>query len=727
MVSFWDTGVLLCVLLGALPLTGSSSGSTPEGPELNLKGTQHVIEAGQTLKLQCRGEAAHSWLFPETVNKESKSLSITNSACGEDNEQFCSTLTLNMVQANHTGLYSCRYLPTSTSKETVESAIYIFVHDADRPFVEMHSEIPELIHMAEGMELIIPCRVTSPDITVTLKKFPFDILVPDGERIIWDNKKGFIISTATYREIGLLSCETTTGGRVYQTNYLTHRQANTITDVQISPPGPVRLLSDNTLVLNCTATTALNTRVEMTWNYPGKAMARASIRQRLDQSDPLANVFYSILTIEKVQTTDKGVYRCQVKSGPSLKSVNISVHVHESGFITMRHRKRQVHETIAGKKSYRLAMKVRAFPSPKVVWLKDGFPATEKSPRYLVRGYSLTIKDVTPEDAGAYTLLLSQQQSHIFKNLTANLIVNVKPQIYEKSVSSLPDPTLYPLGSRQALTCTVFGLPQPEIKWFWRPCNYSYSKTRYDFCSTNGEPFILDSGSDIGNRIESITQRMAVIEGRNKIASTLVVADSRVSGIYSCMAFNKVGTVERNISYYVTDVPNGFRVNLVKMPTEGEDLKLSCTVNKFLYKDIVWLLLRTVKNRTMHHSISKQKTAIVSEYSITLNLVLKNVSLDDSGIYACRARNVYTGAVVLQKTEVTIRDQEAPRLLGNLSDHTVEISGSATLDCRASGIPEPQITWFKNNRKIQQEPVFQRKEKTPSSEPEEPENSVMLY
>ena len=34
----------------------------------------------------------------------------------------------------------------------------------------MHSEIPEMIYMTEGRGLVIPCRVTSPNITVTLKK-----------------------------------------------------------------------------------------------------------------------------------------------------------------------------------------------------------------------------------------------------------------------------------------------------------------------------------------------------------------------------------------------------------------------------------------------------------------------------------------------------------------------------------------------------------------------------
>ncbi|XP_037655805.1 vascular endothelial growth factor receptor 1 isoform X1 [Choloepus didactylus] len=705
MVSCWDTGVLLCALLSGLLLTGSSSGSKLKGPELNLKGTQHVMQAGQTLYLKCRGEAAHSWSLPETVSRGSKRLSITKSACGRNGKQFCSTLTLNNAQANHTGFYSCKYLsiPASKKKKT-DSTIYIFINDPESPFTEMHSEIPKTIYMTEGSKVVIPCRATSPNITVTLKKFPLDTLIPDGKRIIWDSRKGFIISNASYKEIGLLTCETTVNGHLYQTNYLTYRQNSTIIDTQISTPSPVKLLRGQTLTLNCSATTPLNTRVQMTWSYPGEANQRASIRRRIDQSNSLVNVFYSFLIINKVQNKDKGLYTCHVKSGSALASVNTSVHIYDKAFINVKHRKQQVLETVAGKRSYRLSMKVKAFPSPEVVWLKDGLPATEKSSHYLVHGYSLIIKDVTAEDAGDYTILLGIKQSNVFKNLTTTLIVNVKPQIYEKAVSSFPDPTLYPLGSRQNLICTIYGIPPPTVKWFWHPCNHNHSKARYDICSNNGESFILDPDSNIGNRIESILQRMAVIEGKNKTVSTLVVADSRISGIYSCMASNKVGTAGRNISFYITDVANGFHIHLEKMPAEGEDLKLSCTVNKFLYKDITWILLRTVNNRTMHHSISKQKAAVTKEYSVTLHLVIKNVSLEDSGTYACRARNIYTGEETLQKKEVTIRDQEAPYLLRNLTDQTVALSNSTTLDCRAKGVPEPQITWFKNNHKIQQEP-----------------------
>lgn len=45
---------------------------------------------------------------------------------------------------------------------------------------------------------------------------------------------------------------------------------------------------------------------------------------------------------------------------------------------------------------------------------------------------------------------------------------------------------------------------------------------------------------------------------------------------------------------------------------------------------------------------------------------------------------------------------EAPVLLQNLSDCSVNISNSVTLQCPASGVPRPLITWYKDRRKLKQ-------------------------
>uniref|UniRef100_A0A669QZN9 Platelet-derived growth factor receptor-like protein n=1 Tax=Phasianus colchicus TaxID=9054 RepID=A0A669QZN9_PHACC len=682
----------------AIAYCGSTSGSKLKVPVLSVNGRQHIVQAGQPLNLTCRGEMLHSWSLPETLSKDSKRLNVTKYACGRNGTQSCSTLTLSRTQANDTGRYSCRY-PTSPVKKKRESIVYVFINDTSNPFVEMHSDIPKIIHMTVGKEMIIPCRVTAPNIAVTLKKIPRETLIPDGKTIIWDNMRGFRIPEATYRFIGLLSCETTIGGHKYSTKYLTHRETNTIFDIKLSTPRLVKLLKGDSLAINCTVKAAWNTRVQMTWTYPGEAMKRGSVTQRIDQKNREANVFYSILVIDKVRDIDKGQYACHVKSGPSNKLVNTTVIVYDKRFINLKRRRKTMLEAVAGRKSYRLPMKVKAFPSPEVTWLKDGLPAAEKCARYMVKNYSLIIKDVAEEDAGNYTIILSLRQWNLSKNLTVTLKVNVKPQIYENAVSSFPDPNLYLLSSKQVLTCTVYGIPPPKITWMWYPCRQNHSKTRRGFCSHTDGSFNLKTGSNIGNRIQSIIERTAIIEGKNKTASTLVVAEAKSSGIYSCVASNKVGKAERNVSFLVTDVPSGFHISLEKVPIEGENLVLSCSANKFMYKDISWILPRTVTNQT------KARKALNKEYSITLTLTIKNVSLAHSGTYTCRARNIFTGKEVLQKKDVSIRAQEAPALLRQLVDQTVNTSNSAMLECQVHGIPEPQITWFKNHEEIQQESV----------------------
>uniref|UniRef100_A0A8B9EPH1 receptor protein-tyrosine kinase n=1 Tax=Anser cygnoides TaxID=8845 RepID=A0A8B9EPH1_ANSCY len=512
---------------------GSSSGS-----KLKLGNWSYIIAAQHNcfcfLICICRGEMVHSWSLPETLSKDSKRLKVIKYACGRNGKQSCSSLTLSRTQASDTGNYSCKY-PTSAAKKKKESTVYVFINDTGNPFVEMNSDIPKIIHMTVGREMIIPCRVTAPNIAVTLKKIPGEALIPDGKTIIWDSTKGFRIPKATYRFIGLLSCETTIAGHKYSTKYLTHRESK-------YTPRLVKLLKGDSLAINCTVTAAWNTRVQMTWTYPG-----------------------------------------QVSAGDKRKK------------------------------------------------LGEAFQF---------------------------------------------LLFTVKPQIYENAVSSFPDPNLYSLGSKQVLTCTVYGVPQPKITWMWYPCKQNHSKTRKQ-------------------RREALTelviQRELNLFFLSQTASTLVVAEAKSSGIYSCVASNKVGKAERNVSFIVTDVPSGFHINLEKMPIEGENLVLSCSANKFLYKDIAWILPRTVNNQT------KARRAINKEYSITLTLTIKNVSLAHSGTYVCRLQEC--------KTEVLfcLVAQEAPALLRQLMDQTVNTSNSAMLDCQVRGIPEPQITWLKNHEEIHQE------------------------
>ncbi|MEQ2284518.1 hypothetical protein AMECASPLE_022481 [Ameca splendens] len=180
-------------------------------------------------------------------------------------------------------------------------------------------------------------------------------------------------------------------------------------------------------------------------------------------------LFYSILTIPNLQRSDRGLYKCHVTSGAQNKQQQVTVTVYDRPFIRLKPRNGSVVEVQAGQKSYKLSPKLRAFPPPEVVWLKDGRVAAEQCSRYHMNGTSLVIRDVAEEDAGKYTVLVRIQQHGLYQNLTLTLVVNVSPKIGEKAVS-LQDPGSVPWGSRKLLHCTSHGVPHPHIEWLWHPC-----------------------------------------------------------------------------------------------------------------------------------------------------------------------------------------------------------------------------------------------------------------
>lgn len=457
--------VLLCLLCGLYGVFGKDKDQKGKFsiPVLDVKSRQLVLEANQTLLLNCRGQMELSWAFPAGLDRDL--VEVDESRCGRKSRQYCSRLRVIHSQAKHTGLFRCRYRH-STQNQT---STYVFVKDSQQPFVEQTGMSPGVLYMKLNEPLVIPCRVTNPNITTTLVKFPNLSLTPDQKNIIWNSKQGFTIRTTTFFNIGLFHCQTVIQGVKYGSReYFVHRPVSNITEVYLNSSGTVQALKGKRLVLNCTATAELNTRVDITWEYPGKGNNRSSTSKRLLRH-PMHMLFYSILVIPKLQRSDRGLYTCRVTSGEQSKQQRVTVIIYDHPFIRLKPRHGSVMVAQTGQKSYRISPKLRAFPAPEVIWLKDGLVAAEQCSRYRMDGTSLVIRDVAEEDAGKYTILVQIKEHGLYQNLTLTLVVNVSPQIGEKAVA-LQDPGSVPQGSRKVLPCTSHGVPPPHIQWLWHPC-----------------------------------------------------------------------------------------------------------------------------------------------------------------------------------------------------------------------------------------------------------------
>ncbi|XP_070841804.1 vascular endothelial growth factor receptor 1 isoform X2 [Chaetodon trifascialis] len=685
---------LLCGLYGVLARDKDQKGKYSV-PILDVKTRHLVLEANETLLLSCRGRWELSWAFPSGLARDQ--VRVVESRCGKTRQQYCSLVTVSRSQAQHTGTFRCRYR-LRTQKQT---SIYVYVTDSQQPFVEHPGMSPEVLYMKEKQPLVIPCRVTHPNVTTTLVKFPSHSLSPDQRNIIWNSKQGFTIRTPTFYYIGLFYCQTVTDGVTHKSRiYFIHRPVSNIMEVYLNSSGPVQALKGERLVLNCTATGELNTRVNITWDYPGKNNNTGYTSKRL-LKHRTHMLFYSILTIPKLQHSDRGLYTCRVTSGENTKQQKVTVTVYERPFIRLKPRHGSVMEVQAGQKSYRISPKLRAFPAPEVIWWKDGMVAAEQCSRYHMDGNSLVIRDVAEEDAGKYTVLVQIQEHDLYQNLTLTLVVNVSPQIGEKAVS-LQDPGSVPRGSRQALHCTSHGVPPPHIQWLWYPCpskGLCVCPSSSSLWSPVTERVPATSTS---NHILSVTHRQEVLQGKKKTVGVLTVAEASVSGVYRCVASNSAGTDQLDVHFYVTDVPGGFSVSQREEPREGGDLHLTCIANKYLYTALSWHRVSDTWDAHSRSPALSSQQLTSGEFSNSLVLLISNLTAGDSGAYRCSARHLITRQETHLDTQVEVTILEPPVLLSNLTDCIVNVSSSVILSCPSEGVPPPTITWYKDERALSQ-------------------------
>ncbi|XP_061661081.1 vascular endothelial growth factor receptor 1 isoform X2 [Syngnathoides biaculeatus] len=687
--------LLTFVLCGLYALTAKGADGEAGGkyrvPVLEGTHGQLVLEPNRTLELRCRGRWELSWSFPRSVSKDG--LRVEDSRCGKSRRLHCSRATLlEGTRPSHTGSFLCRY----RHRAQRQASVYVYVADSRQPFVDDPAMSPDVLYLKEKKPLVIPCRVTHPNVTSTLVKFPDHSLSPDQKNIMWSSRRGFTIRTPTFYYIGLFFCQTLVDGVAHKSRiYIVHRPVNSILDVYLNSSGPVQALRGERLVLNCTATGELNTRVNFSWDYPGKTSNSGSTSKRL-LKHRTHMLFYSVLTIPELRRSDRGLYTCRVSSGNKTKHQKVTVTVYDRPFIRLKPRRGSLMEAQVGQKSYRISPKLRAFPAPEVIWLKDGTVAAEQCSRYRMDGHSLVIRDVAEEDAGEYTVRVRIQEHGLYQNLTLILVVNVSPQIGEKAVSSWQDAGAVPRGSRQSLHCTSHAVPPPHVHWLWHPCpskGLCAAPTSWSAWTPVSEGLPAASAH---NPILSVTRREEVLQGKPKTVAVVTVARALVSGVFRCVASNSVGTDHLDIRFYVTDVPGGFAVSQDDEPREGGNLRLTCSANKHLYSALSWRRLHPAGGG----GAALRGYPSTGEFSRSLRLSLSNLSARDSGSYLCAAHHRVTGRVAHLVAQVRVSALAPPVLLNNLTDCTVNVSSSVTLRCPTEGVPPPTVTWYKNRHAL---------------------------
>uniref|UniRef100_A0A8C3KSX8 receptor protein-tyrosine kinase n=1 Tax=Calidris pygmaea TaxID=425635 RepID=A0A8C3KSX8_9CHAR len=638
-----------------------------------------TITANNTLNITCSGQRPVEWSWPSNQSSAEKRISVTDCSDGP----YCKTLTVLKVIGNDTGDYRCLYRDSQAA-----TTIYVYVQGRC-----LHSSQVAL-PLASREKRDIKCLKT-----VLTLKFIKKIFVPDGKSISWNNKKGFTIPSHLINYAGMVFCEAKIDDESYQSVIYIVAVVGKPKVGFFFPYSQLELAVGEKLVLNCTVRTELNVGIDFKWDYP--SIKSPVWSQLCFTSDILSLSSIRHLLLSANQNRN---HLCFFPRGKTI-SLDFSA---ESPFIHLE-RMENVVETKLGD-TVKIPVKFKGYPPPEAKWYKNGKAISANHTVKL--GYTLVITEATEKDAGNYTVVLTNPTNKIGR---CNLLLSppVPPQIGENALLAPVDS--YKYGSTQTLTCTVYAVPPPAtILWHWQleeECTFSPQKVRSGANPYACRKWKVISERKGGNQVE-IKNRVVTIAGKTKTVSTLVIQAANVSALYRCMATNRAGSSERVISFHVT---RGLEINLQprNQLTEKDNMSLQCTADKFTFEKLSWYKLSAHASQTPFGGLPmpvcknlnalQKLNATVSNTNgenVTLELILRNISLQDGGDYVCIAQDKKAKTQHCLVKHLTVQEPMAPTLVGNLENQTTNIGETIEVSCAANGIPPPNIMWFKNNETL---------------------------
>ncbi|XP_010625467.1 platelet-derived growth factor receptor beta isoform X1 [Fukomys damarensis] len=431
--------LLLMLLLG--PQISQGLVVTPPGPEL-------VLNLSSTFVLTCSSSAPVVWERMSQVPPQEVVMTQDGT--------FTSTLTLTNVTGGDTGEYFCTYNSSLELEPSERKRLYIFVPDPSMSFLPIDPE-DTFVFVTEMTEPTIPCRVTDPQLVVTLHEKKEDIPLP----IPYDHQRGFIgaLEDKTY------ICKTTIGDREVDSDayYVYSLQVSSI-NVSVNAVQTVVRQGENITIM-CIVTG--NEVVNFEWMYPRKESGR-QVESVTDFLPDMPNHIRSILHIQDAELDDSGTYICNVSESVNEhrdeKAVNVTVV--ERGYVRLLQGLAAV-EIAELHQSRTLQVMIDAYPPPTVLWFKDNRTLGDSSvgeialstrnvseTRYVSE---LTLVRVKVTEAGSYTMRAFHEDDE--DQLSFKLQVNVPVRVLELSES-------HPASGEQTVRCRGRGMPQPHVTWF---------------------------------------------------------------------------------------------------------------------------------------------------------------------------------------------------------------------------------------------------------------------
>ncbi|XP_046590111.1 obscurin isoform X7 [Neodiprion lecontei] len=388
---------------------------------------------------------------------------------------------------------------------------------------------------------------------------------------------------------------------------------------------------------------------EIKWTKDGEEiLAGGRIKYLWEDEESLS------LVIKQVTAKDAGTYTIKAKNELGEDSTQIELIVKSAPKVT----KKMTDTTVMTEETVTMTVEIEGSPVPEVTWYKDGQLITESERIKITKdskgAYSLTIKNTRIEDSGSYSIVAKNEISQTSEFW--NFSVKSPPKIKRK----LGEPKVINEGDSLTLLIEVEADPKPTVKWF-----------------KDGE-------------VVSETERIKIVQDGDKYMLKITGAVSTDASTYKAEVSNKHGSSVDETKVNVRSAPR-FKTKLKDVTANEGDLNIEFEViiEGFPKPSIQWYLGDVEITETR-----KEYTRI--EEGDNYKLIIKEVKTELSGKYTCKVKNEFGE----NESSSTLTVHSKPKIIKKLTDQKITEGDTLNLKFEVSGVPEPEVKWFKDGKDV---------------------------
>uniref|UniRef100_A0A452F193 Hemicentin 2 n=1 Tax=Capra hircus TaxID=9925 RepID=A0A452F193_CAPHI len=365
------------------------------------------------------------------------------------------------------------------------------------------------------------------------------------------------------------------------------------------------------------------------------------------------------LQLERAQGSDAGTYSCKASNAVGVVEKTTRLEVYVPPTIEGTGEGPRVVKAVAGR-PLTLECVARGYPPPTISWYHEGLPVVESNGTWLEAGGGmLSLESLGEASGGLYSCVASSPAGEAVLHYSVE--VQVAPQLLVAEglgqVTTLVGQSLY-------LPCHASGSPVPTIQWL-----------------QNGHPAEELPGVQVAS--QGTTLHIDRVELGH-------------AGLFACQATNEAGTATAEVELSVHGeelIFSGWHF-WAGLPKHHSPFPAAC--DPPMCRDWgAYPKPPLVEGWGGSGSLGGEPLP-ATHLLFLLSPQIEKVDLKDEGTYTCVATNLAGES----RREVTLRVLVPPNIEPGLVNKAVLENASVTLECLASGVPSPDISWFKGRQPV---------------------------